>query len=155
MSAPLSALVGKTMKLRTKIGLGVLGLFVVAQLFQPKRQNPPVESDYIQQVQMPEALASSLRAACYDCHSHETQYPWYAYIVPVGNWIQGHVRHGREHLNFSTWATYSPEDQKELLHECAEEIEKGKMPLNSYTWLHGKAKLSAADSKALADWFNR
>ncbi len=26
-------------------------------------------------------------AACYDCHSDHTTYPWYSYITPVNFWM--------------------------------------------------------------------
>lgn len=133
--------------------LGLLGAFVIAQFFQVGKTNPPVESDFIQAMNPPQEVAQMLRDACYDCHSNETVYPWYTYIVPVGQWIKGHINEGREHLNFSTWNSYSAEDKSEILHESAEEIEKGKMPLGSYTWTHSKARLSDAQKQTLVGWF--
>jgi len=139
---------------KRKLLLGCLLVLGAAQIFQPGRTNPPVSSDFIAAAAPPPAVAQMLRAACYDCHSNETLYPWYAYIVPVGNWIQGHVRHGREHLNFSTWGDYPPDKQAHLLEESAEELEKKKMPLGSYTWTHAGARLAEDERRTLIDWLN-
>lgn len=142
------------MTTKKKIGLGVVGVLVIAQFFQAGKTNPPVESDFIQATNPPPAVAQMLKDACYDCHSNETVYPWYTYIVPLGNWIKGHVNEGREHLNFSTWNAYSAEDKAEIFEESAEEVAEGKMPLGSYTWTHSKARLSDSQKKEFAEWFN-
>ena len=55
--------------------LGALGLvFLLLQFEQPDRSNPPVGSE----IQAPPEIAEILERACYDCHSHETDWPWYA-----------------------------------------------------------------------------
>jgi hypothetical protein len=41
--------------------------------------------------------------ACFDCHSYQTELPWYGRVAPVSWVVAGHVREGREELNFSTW----------------------------------------------------
>ena len=38
--------------------------------------------------------------------------------------------------------------------QIIEQIEKGKMPLSSYTWMHGGARLSMEDKKLLVEYFN-
>ena len=94
-----------------------------------------------------------LKTACYDCHSYETEYPWYSNVVPFSVWIGHHIEEGREHLNFSVWGTYPAEKAAHKLEECAEETEEKEMPLDSYTWTHGDAKLSAEEIELLEDWF--
>ena len=39
--------------------------------------------------------------ACGDCHSYETEWPWYSNIAPVSWLVQHDVEEGREKLNFS------------------------------------------------------
>ena len=56
-------------------------------------------------------------------------------------------------MNFSEWGTYDKERQEHKLHECYEEVEEAEMPLDSYTWTHSEAKLSAEDREYLEDWF--
>lgn len=139
--------------MKKKILYGVLGALALAQLVQITKTNPAVESDFIAQTNAPADVAKMLREACYDCHSNETKFPWYTYINPVGWWVGHHIDEGREHLNFSTWAKYDAKAQAHKLEECAEEVAEGKMPLKSYTWAHGEAKLTDAQKKQLAEWF--
>ncbi|PHN07555.1 heme-binding domain-containing protein [Flavilitoribacter nigricans] len=135
--------------------LGIIGLLLVIQLFQIDKTNPPVrtEEDFIQIKQPPTNVENTLRTACYDCHSHETAYPWYTSVAPISWWIRHHINEGREHLNFSTWAQYDAERQAHKLEECEEETREGEMPLDSYTWVHREAQLSDTQRQQLADWF--
>ena len=56
--------------------------------------NPPVRND----VDAPAEVAAVLRAACYDCHSHETRWPWYSRVAPV-SWSIARPRGGRPRAN--------------------------------------------------------
>jgi hypothetical protein len=102
-----------------------------------------------------ENISVMVRAACYDCHSNETIYPWYAQIAPVSWWIGNHVNEGREHLNFSEWTAYDTEKQKHKLEECVEMIRAGEMPMKSFTWLHPEARLSDEQKQELIGFFNK
>ena len=62
-----------------------------------------------------------------------------------------HVNDGRRHLNFSEWAEYSQSEQQNYLKKMCREVQRGDMPIHSYLWLHGDAKLSSADIKALCN----
>lgn len=138
-----------------KIFLGLLTVFCLIQIFQIDKNNPAYDSkqDLLSLTQPPAEIADLLKSACYDCHSNQTIYPWYSYIQPVGWFLQNHVRVGRGEFNFSEWATYSPEDRGQILHECAEEVLEGEMPLTSYTLTHADARLTDTQRKNLADWF--
>lgn len=129
--------------------------FIVMQFFRPDRSNPKFEAsnDLIAMTNPPKEIESLLRNACYDCHSNETRYPWYSNVAPVSWWLQNHIEEGREHLNFSNWGTFEVKKQNHKLHECEEEVEEGEMPLKSYTWTHGDAKLTSQQKKELAEWF--
>lgn len=135
--------------------LGIIGVLLVIQLFQIDKTNPPVrlEEDFIQIKQPPANVENLLRTACYDCHSHETKYPWYTSVAPISWWIRHHIDEGREHLNFSTWAQYDADRQEHKLEECEEETREGEMPLNSYTWVHSEAQLTDPQRRELANWF--
>lgn len=137
------------------IFLGVIGLLLIIQLFQIDKTNPPVrlEQDFIEITKPPQAVEQLLRTACYDCHSNETEYPWYTSVAPISWWIRHHIDEGREHLNFSIWAEYDAEEQDHKLEECVEEIQEEVMPLSSYTLVHKEAKLSTEQRQVLADWF--
>ena len=98
----------------TWILAGGLALFAVLQLFNPPRSNPPVKTDFIAAASPPMSVAASLRAACYDCHSHETTWPLYARLAPVSWLIASDVEEGRKHLNFSEWPTETAPAAKNL-----------------------------------------
>lgn len=126
------------------------------QLIRPDFQNPAADpaQDFKAIAKPPAEIAAILDAACYDCHSNQTRYPWYSQIAPVSWWLANHVREGREHVNFSSYGAYGADDQAEILEESAEVVSTGEMPLKSYTWTHAAARLSDAQRKQLADWFN-
>jgi|GEM_PF-59326 hypothetical protein len=139
-----------------KTGLLILGgALLVLQFFQIDKTNPPLEDaqDYLAVATPPAGVTSLLQAACYDCHSHVTRYPWYTNIQPVAWWIKDHIEEGRQHLNFSVWATYPPKKAAHKLEECFEMVESKEMPMKSYTWMHGNARLTTEERSALAVWF--
>jgi len=130
--------------------------FVVMQFIRPEKNNGGYESltAFLEETKPTPAVAATLKAACYDCHSNQTRYPWYNNIAPVSYWLADHVKDGTKHLNFSEWSTYSVKRKDHKLEEVAEEVEKGEMPLDEYTWTHGEAKLSDQQIKELIQWVN-
>jgi len=143
----------KTLK---KIALGLLVALAAVQFFRIDKTVPASDPshDLFRMASPPGEIASLLKVACYDCHSYQTEYPWYTNIAPVSWWIGHHIEEAREQLNFSVWGAYETGDQLELLHECAEEVGEGQMPLPSYTWMHGTAKLTDYQRNLLKNWFN-
>jgi hypothetical protein len=133
----------------------VLGILVVLQFFQIDREDPQVDpsKDFLKLAQPPAEISQMIQSACYDCHSHETHYPWYTYINPVGWLVKNHIHEGREHLNFSLWTDYSADKRAHKLEECYEEIEKGEMPLKPYALVHAAANLSKEKKEKLINWF--
>ncbi|MDY3547821.1 heme-binding domain-containing protein [Riemerella anatipestifer] len=140
-----------------KVALALLAAGVIIQFFQIDKTNPAVDKgmDFIQIKKVPESTANLLRNACYDCHSNETQYPWYTNVQPVAWFVKEHINDGRKHLNFSTFATYSHEKQNRKIEESIEEIEKGGMPLKSYLLAHSEAKLSDEQKQELLNFLKQ
>ncbi len=135
--------------MRLKIALGaVAALALPMQLIPVTRTNPPVEGE----IAVPDSVRKILTRACYDCHSHETHWPWYAYVAPVSWLVSKDVTNGRKHLNFSTWNRYDHERREKKLDEIWEEVEEGMMPLKIYLPLHSEARLSEHDHAVLHDW---
>jgi mono/diheme cytochrome c family protein len=128
--------------------IACLALLGFAQLVPIARTNPAVE----QEVDAPPEVRTVLERSCYDCHSHATRWPWYAWVAPV-SWLVAHdVDEGREHLNFSTWNRYDAEERGENLEEIAEMVEEGEMPPWFYLPLHPEARLSDAELATLRAW---
>jgi hypothetical protein len=144
------------MRTRRYLLLGLLGLFVLIQFIRPDKSVPSVEAsqDICAILAPPAEVATMLKAACYDCHSYQTRYPWYSQIAPVSWWLANHINEGREHVNFNTFGTIPPGDRLELLEECSEVVLDGEMPLRSYIWMHAEARLGPEQRRLLAEWFS-
>lgn len=127
------------------------------QLVRPERTNPRTDSSrsLTAAVAVPRDASSVLARACRDCHSNETQWPWYSHVAPISWFVADHVNHGRRHFNFSEWTKYDSEEQERLLKNVCAFARKGTMPLPSYTWVHRNARLSDADVQALCEWAER
>lgn len=134
--------------------LALGGLVALLQFFPIDRSVPVTDSDLeFHVVQKPPGeVMSLLKQACYDCHSNNTRWPWYAAIQPLGWWIQDHVEEGRAELNFSAFGRISASERGETLAHCAKLIQKGAMPLSSYVSMHPKARLDSAEIALLVDW---
>ena len=138
-------------KLFKRIILGAIVLFAALQLFNPSRQNPPVRSDFIAAAHPPVEVADDVRAACYDCHSHATEWPFYARVAPVSWLIASDVNEGRKHLNLSEWSA-EPARAAKNLDRMNEVIDYHEMPPAKYILLHSAARLTDHQRKALLDW---
>jgi hypothetical protein len=137
------------------VAAGVLALVGVGlQFVGPARTNPDtVPATRLEgTTKVPPQVASTLRRACYDCHSNETTWPWYSRVAPPA-WLVIHdVNEGRGALNFSRWGEYNPFDRADVLEKMCKEAKAGKMPLRPYLMMHSEARLSAQDVSALCAW---
>jgi cytochrome c551/c552 len=120
-------------------------LFALAQIvpYGRSHSNPPVTSEA---PWTDPAVKTLARDACYDCHSNETVWPWYANIAPVSWVMQWDVDSGRKNLNFSEWGTARGESD-----DPAGAVRDGSMPLWFYPPMHPNAKLTPAERAQLAD----
>lgn len=134
------------------IGLVVLLLF--AQFLHPASNHGEMDGpkDITVAVAVPPEVLSVLKKSCYDCHSDYTTYLCYDNITPINYWVDHHISEGKRELNFSTFADYTAKRQAKKLDEIAEQVEKGDMPLGSYTLMHQETKLSEAQRKLIIDW---
>ena len=131
--------------------LALVVIFALLQFTSPARTNPPVKSDMIAAVNPPAAVAASLRAACYDCHSHETQWPLYSRIAPSSWLVVSDVNEGRQHLDLSEWPA-APARAAKKLDRINEEVDYRNMPPKKYTLLHPEARLTEDQRKQLMEW---
>lgn len=137
-----------------KIGLAILLLFIALQFIRPERNesNAVQQADMLTHFNVSDSVAGILKIACYDCHSNNTRYPWYANVQPIG-WLLGkHVKDGKQELNFNEFITYSPRRQLSKLKSIQNSIKDGSMPLSSYTMLHSEAKLSEDSKASIIEW---
>jgi mono/diheme cytochrome c family protein len=142
------------MKILKKIGLVIIIALVVAQFFGPEKNDGELDTvnAFIAETNPPADVLKILNTTCFDCHSAKTTYPWYNNITPVNYWLDEHIRDGKKHLNFSKWSSYSLKKKEHKMDELYEEVEKGEMPLDSYTWTHEDANLTPAQIDAVVAW---
>ncbi len=101
---------------------------------------------------VPENVHTVLKSSCFDCHSNNTEYPWYNNIQPVAWFLDHHVQEGKGELNFNEFATYSPKKARHKLEKIGDAVTEGWMPLDSYLWIHRDAKISSEEAELLANW---
>lgn len=89
--------------------------------------------------------------ACFDCHSNETVWPWYASIAPVSWLVQRDVNEGREEMNFSDWTGGHDHaaHAADHLDDIEEVLREGEMPPRIYLLMHPEARLTAQEREDL------
>jgi len=140
-------------KLKWVVG-GLIVLFGLLQFTNPARTNPPVVQDLMATNAPPPQVVASLRAACYDCHSNETKWPWYSRIAPASWLVVWDVDEGRRHLNLSDWPANDLTRAAKRLDRMSEEIDYHQMPPGKYTIIHTDARLTDSQRKELTGWLD-
>ena len=137
-----------------KTVVGVLILTLVIQTIQPMRNLSEglSENDISKTYAISDHVHGILKEKCYDCHSDNTRYPWYNYIQPAGWWLSAHIYEGKEHLDFSSFKTYTPKKAAHKLGELSDAVNEGWMPLETYIWLHKEAQITQADRDSINAW---
>lgn len=90
--------------------------------------------------------AELARRACYDCHSNETDRPWFTRIAPVSWRVQSTIEEARTHLNFSEWDRVQPD-----VFHAANAVIEGTMPPTAYRIMHPEARLTPEEEEELID----
>jgi hypothetical protein len=139
-----------------KIMLFLLAGLVVIQFIHPKRnRSEGPQANYIGNVfTVPDDVKGILKKACNDCHSNNTEYPWYSKLQPVDWWMDKHVKDGKKELNFDEYTHKSLRYQYHKMEEVIEMVKEGEMPLDSYTWVHKDAKLTDDEKNKIYNWAN-
>lgn len=130
-------------------GLGA-ALLLALQAVPPEfpRDNPPASAT----IAGPAEVVEILRSSCFDCHSNETVWPWYAWIAPASWTVTEDVAGGRSRLNFSEWEDLREGFQRRHARKVVERIEAGEMPMPRYLWLHPGAAVSDEQLQVLRAW---
>jgi len=145
------------MKIIKKIFFAGIIILLFLQFFQPVRnidKGQAPSSDFLQVYKAPINIQRILLNSCYDCHSNNTTYPFYAYIQPVSYFLEKHINKGKQELNFNEWGNYSNRKKENKLRGIKEQIENSKMPLPSYLMIHKSAKLSLEEKKVILRWLD-
>lgn len=137
-----------------KFFLFLLLALAVIQFIHPKHNKAAGEQpNYIGKAHViPGDVKLILDKACNDCHSNNTHYPWYSKLQPVDWWMDKHIKDGKRHLNYDEYTNKSLRYQYHKMEETIEMVKEGEMPLDSYTWIHKDAKLTAGERNKLIGW---
>lgn len=134
----------------------VLILLLIGMQFiprPPKNSVSDISTNSIDKVvDVPDSIMSILKTFCYDCHSNNTNYPWYSNIQPVSFFLNSHIVKGKEELNFDEFGSYSKRRQQSKLKSIVSQVKKEIMPLTSYKLLHNEARLSDEVRNMLIKW---
>ena len=137
--------------------IGVI-IFLLMQLYQPTR-NFGFESDltanFTRAYNVPKNVEHILRTSCYDCHSNNTNYPWYSYVQPGRSFMESHIKGGKKDLNFYEFGNYSKRKQQSKLEAIVKQIKSDEMPLSSYTLIHKNAILSSSQKQEVINWIQK
>jgi hypothetical protein len=124
--------------------VGTIALQVVP--YGRNQANPPVVKEPAWDLPATRAL---VKRVCFNCHSHETAWPWYAKIAPVSWLIYHDVTEGREELNFSQW--HDGKLQGENPGYIRLKVLANTMPPIQYRLMHPEARMNAAEKQQLID----
>jgi hypothetical protein len=122
----------------------IAALFALAQLVPYGRThaNPPVKQE-------PGWVSTRVRdlavRACFDCHSNETRWPYYANVAPFSWVVEWDVNSAREVVNFSEMNRSFP-----LAIYAGNSTRTGNMPPLKYRSAHPDANLTPAETLELA-----
>jgi hypothetical protein len=140
-----------------KILLSTGVVIIVIQFLRPvlNKSNQVFDSDISKIVSTSDSVQALLKNACYDCHSNNTDYPWYSNIQPTGWLMAYHIKKAKNELNFSEFGAYSQRQQLSKLDGIANSIKDDIMPLKSYKIMHKPAQLSTSEKSLLVNWAQR
>ena len=134
----------------------LLIILVVIQFIHPKKNIDTaaavLNSDISKVFPVPDNVQTILKTSCYDCHSNNTEYPWYSKIQPVAWWLNNHIEEGKGEVNFNEFASYSLRKQYKKFDEIIKQVKEDEMPLSTYTLIHNNTVLDNNQKLALSGW---
>lgn len=91
--------------------------------------------------------------SCYDCHSDQTNHPWYYNIPIVQDMIDEDIAEAKKHLNFTRGFPFQGHGgPREDLTAIRETLEKDEMPPWNYKLMHSGSRLDEREAKIVREW---
>lgn len=95
------------------------------------------------------------KKSCFNCHSNQTQYPWYHQIPGINQLINQDIAKARKHLDFSKGYPFiSHESPRQDLISIKRSIVDTDMPPIEYRVMHWDDALSETEKTAIIEWVN-
>lgn len=144
-------------KILLRILIAILIIFIAIQFIRPDRNisGKILQTDISKTFNIPGDVHNLLKNACYDCHSNNTNYPWYSNIQPVGWFLADDVKNGKAQINFSEFGSLSKRRQISKLRGIETQIKDDAMPLPTYRLMHEDARLTDAQKELLINWIRK
>ena len=133
------------------LGVALFAATLTGLALRPELPSPAYAKPLFQGAHIDETMALFQRA-CQNCHSNNTQWPWYSRFPPASWMIEHDVKVARHHVNFSSWDSYRPDEQEEFLTRIGSAVRTGRMPLPRYTLLHREAVLTVLERQQIYEW---
>lgn len=90
---------------------------------------------------------------CFDCHSGETRYPWYAKLPIAKTMIEGDIQEAKSHLDFSNDFPFKGHGSpQEDLEEILRSVKSDEMPPLRYRILHWGSKVTPEEKATIQAW---
>src|SRR3982751_6582936 len=101
----------------------LLALIVIQFFHPPKNESKMISPNRLSaSFEVPANVDVILKKACNDCHSNNTEYPWYSRLQPVDWWLDDHVKEGKAELNFDEFSNRRLRTQYRKFEEIAKEV---------------------------------
>jgi hypothetical protein len=126
----------KVLKILIYLVIAGVVVFVILQFVPYGRDHTNPAATVEPQWDSPETRQMA-KEHCFQCHSNETEWPWYSNIAPASWLIYRDVAEARSYFNFSEWDTGSADYE-----EFIEPIQNGSMPPIQYWIFHPDSRLT-------------
>lgn len=134
-----------------KTVISIVVILILMQFIRIDKNNPDIDEKIA--LQAPKDVMGLLKRSCYDCHSFETKWPYYADIAPVSFFVSSHVKKARKAINFSQYKSIDEKIKVQRLKRAIITVNNGMMALPSYISAHEEAQLNKSEKEILTKWF--
>jgi cytochrome c len=110
------------------------------------------ETAIVNNAKVPPGARMILVKKCVDCHSNQTQAPFYGHFAPVSWLMERDIVEARKAMNLSLWDTYSADRQQTLAAKMVQETKSDEMPPVQYRMIHWNARIADADLRIFSQW---
>lgn len=94
-----------------------------------------------------------LKRACFDCHSTQTEYPWYHHVPGVKQYLDGHVKEAGERLDLTKGFPFvSRKPLVSRIRGIGGSVKRRSMPLWDYRLMHPASHFTPEEEKTIIDW---
>lgn len=131
-----------------------------SQPAEPKAAGSPLDQQERRLVEITAdyqlTVAPLFHRACADCHSGDTEYPWYAMVPGIKQLIRQDIEEARKHIEISNGYPFqSHASPLEDLVAVAKAVKDGSMPPLRYRLMHSRSRLDDLEKQRIIDWAER